>query len=655
MERCIRWVVVVVGTAVMLAGCRAPAPPPEPVAQPPRLTPQEQRHYSRAESQLRSPDPEVRERAAVALLSMDHPQGVEAVREAILRGEEPGVRLSAIRAAAFCVDHRCFEAVLAAVEDPDPQVRQEAAATLARFTRPEEIQAVMDYLEAPGTEPPQRQVLYRALGQGLALRAVPALLRGLRSPDEESRTAAWQALRHISRRDLPLDPEQWDQWWEANSHRTREDLLQEHLQASSGVLEARTGELQELRDQHEELAALVGEPGAETGKALLEALQSRHALVRRYAAFRLAGLPDERLAGLSLDEQRTYAVLRDALEDDQAQVRQNVMRLVQRVGGEYKDRLVKKALQDTDPSVLAMAAESVSEDTGPDAIARLEELLRDSADPEVRVAAANVLGKVGSAESRAVLVAALEDPEENVRWFAVEGLRKLGATQAVPRISEILQEDQSARVRAIAATALGELGQPAGVPALRQALSDPAERVRQKAAAALLLLAADNYERMRVIADAFREHGMLAEAREVLTRVVDSFGDTAEMQSRVNRTRMELAEIMKEQADFAGAAQVYQQLEAAGQADAELARAMTECWLRAGQPQQVVDAVQRWLKAPGAPPSARDAVVAAEQLMEANQQQAARAVLDAAETSLGAEPDPELAERIAALREQMQS
>ncbi len=585
---------------------------------------------------------------------MDHPRGVEAVRQAILRGEDPGVRVSAIRAAAFCVDHRCFAAVLAAVEDPHPEVQQEAASTLARFNRPDEVQAIMDYLEAPATEPPQRQLLYRALGRGLALRAVPALLRGLRSPDEQSRTAAWQALRHISRRDLPLDPEQWDQWWESNSHRTREDLLQEHLKASNGVLEARTEELEDLRDQHEELTALVGEPDAETGKALLKALQSRHALVRRYASFRLAGLPDERLAGLSLDDQTTYAILRDALDDDQPQVRQNVMRLVQRLEGEYKDRLVRRALRDTDPGVLAMAAESVSAGTGPEAIARLEQLLRESSHAEVRVAAANVLGKAGAADSRPVLVTALEDPEENVRWFAVEGLRKLGASQAVPRISEILQEDQSARVRAIAATALGELGQPAGVPALRQALSDPAERVRQKAAAALLLLAADNYERMRVIADAFSQHGMLAEAREVLTRVVGSFGGQAEMQSRVNRARTELADIMKEQADFASAAQVYQQLEAAGAADAELARAMTECWLRAGQPQQVVDAAQRWLESKDAPPHAVDALQAAEQLAEANHQQAATAVLDLVEASLGAEPDPELIERIAALRKQLQ-
>ncbi len=640
----------VVCSLVLLAGIFGCAGPAEQVPEGPVLTELERERFAQAESRLRSPDAEVRRQAAVALLSMDHPAGVQAVREALQRAQEPAVRASMVRAVEFCEDHRCFDAVLAATRDPAALVQEAAAQALARFTRPEEVEQMMALARAPETSPSQRELIYRALGNGLAVQAVPVLLEGLQSEREQTRLAAWGALRYISARDLPLDPPRWRAWWEANSHKSRKDVLEEHLRVASGELRAHSRRLEQLKEEREELMALVEAPERETLGLLLEALHSEHAVVRRYAAFRLAALPEGETPAGVLDDKRVYTLLRDALDAPEDSVRVNVMRFIQEAEGEYRNLLISKALQDENPEVLAMAAEGVSASAGQEAVPRLEELLRKSPHREVRVTVANMLGKVGSEESRSALMAALDDPAENVRWFAVEGLRKLGATRAVPRISEILRADESARVRAIAASTLGELGQPAGVPALRQALGDPVERVREKAASALLMLARGSCERMMVIAGAFRENGLREEARQVLERVIDRYGAEPGAGDRVAPARSKLAQMLKEKGDYAGAAALYRQLIASGHADAEVRAALIRCWMKAGQTERVVETLQEWLPAGTEPGMLELAVEVAGQFVEQNRMEEARALIESVETAAGQDIGEELKNRIEELK-----
>jgi len=621
---------------VALAGCAGQQQKPSEAAMP-TMTLAERQRYARAESRLLASDPAVRERAAVALLSMEHPSGLRAALQAMKSAEDPAARASIVRACAFLEDHRCFDAVLSAVEDPAPVVQEEAAAALARYTRPEEIEAIADYVRSPQSNARRRRLLYEALGEGLAISAVPVLIEGLQSSDDPSRTAALNALRRIANRDLPPDVETWQEWWETNSSKTREAILEEHLRDATAELDDYRAGMQNLEAQHRELMRLVSEPDAETVEMLLRSLQSRHLVVRRYASFRLAGLPQEHVGALSLDDRQVYTTLRDALDDPDAAIRRNVMKVVGSLEGEYKDNLVRKALQDEDPKLLVMAVDAASPTTGGKAVDRIKILLQDSPDPEVRVAAAGALGTLGDAESVPVLLTSLGDEEENVRWLAVEGLRKLEAVQAIPRISLVLQKDQSPRVRAIAASALGELGQPAGVPPLRQALQDASERVRQKAASALLQLATDSYERMMIIAEALRERGLLNEARQVLARVVVAFADAEGMAPKLAEARGELAEVMKLQGDYAAASAVYETLLNQGQGKAEARRNLVDSWLKAGDRERVVEALQEWI-APDADDDLLDlALEVAEMFVQNGREEEARLILQEIKEEAGTE------------------
>jgi HEAT repeat protein len=645
--------VFVIAAVVLLAGaagCGAPEPKAESAEQ--ERAARQQALAAQEEAQLRSADAVVRQQAAVSLLSMDYPPALSAVLDAMQAGEEPGVRISVIRAAGFCVDHRCFEALLGATADPVPEVRKEAAAALARFMRPEEVDAMTALVERGDTAPGQRQLIFTALGEGLAIRAVPVLLAGLRDGDANARLAALEALREVSNRQLPPDAAQWQRWWTENSRRTREDVLEDHLQALSRDLAVRTAQVNELTSQQEELMKLVNSAQPETPKLLLGALASRHALVREYSAGRLAALGQDAVRGLELDD-KDRAALQAGLADDSVHVRRNVMHFAAQSEADWRDDLVRKGLADDDPVVTATAIEAVRANLGPEATARLEQLLATSRSREVREAAANALGKVGSEASVPVLVGALDDGEENVRWFAVEGLRKLHTAQAVPRVSELLEKDPSARVREIAASTLGELGQPAGVPALSGALADRNDRVREKAASALLALATGNAEVMLVVADSFQEQGLLLPAEQVLTRVIEQYGGVEEMKGRLKAAYEQLAAVQKGQKEFAAAARTYEKLDVLSGGSARVRREMLDCWIQGGDVSGAAGAVGKWLQGPSDEQKAQMlelALDAAERLAASGHAQEAGAVLDLATKAAGPQPEPKAGARIEALR-----
>lgn len=634
-----------------LSGCRlfgAARPPAPPTAE---ITPQQQMRFAQAESRLGSPDARDRLQAAVALLSMDHPEGLEAVLRRMRSAEDPQVRVSMIRAAAFTEDPRTFDAILGQMEAPNPEVRRAAAHALARFTGEEQVQAVMQ--KADEADPERRRLLYEALGQGLALRAVPVLIEGLGAEQEEVRSAAVEALRRISDRDLGAEPQRWREWWKVNRYKSRKDVLEEHLRGMSNRLEASRQELQSLKEQQDQLMRLISTPQEETPEKLIRALSSAHGAVRRYAAFRLASLPTDRPSGRRIDEKTLYRALARALDDDSVEVRQNVLQFVLRVEGDYRDQLIEKALQDEEPDVLSLAVGAVSEQMGEEVVARLEELLRTSPHAEVREAAANMLGKIGSEESVPALTAALDDEAANVRWFAIEGLRKLGAVEAMPRISQMLDEDEDPRVREIAATTLGELGQPGGVPALRRALRDPRERVRQKAAAALIMLARDSYERMMVIAGALREEGLHAEAREVLNRVIETYREKEGMHEQVVRAYRALGQVQRTQQDYAAAAQTYQQLDEFANGELETRRKVLTNWLDAGQPARAVAALEAWFAVPETPVGTdmlQVGLEAAERMFREGNEQEGGAVVELVAEAAGEEVPPDLQVRITRLQ-----
>lgn len=108
---------------------------------------------------------------------------------------------------------------------------------------------------------------------------------------------------------------------------------------------------------------------------------------------------------------------------------------------------------------------------------------------EQRRTAVRVLVEMRDPETLDALVAALRDPEAEVRSEAARGIGGSRDTSAGDALDTVLKTDPDAGVRTAAAEGLGLMGDRASADALADALEhDPDERVRRAAAGALALM-----------------------------------------------------------------------------------------------------------------------------------------------------------------------
>lgn len=108
--------------------------------------------------------------------------------------------------------------------------------------------------------------------------------------------------------------------------------------------------------------------------------------------------------------------------------------------------------------------------------------------PEVRAAAASLLGAVGGAEAASRLVDLLDDPDPDVRAAAAFALGRMRHWPAGSRLAAVL-EDSSWAPRRAAALALRSIGGP-GMLLLRRAAASPVQRASDIALLALDMPAA---------------------------------------------------------------------------------------------------------------------------------------------------------------------
>jgi HEAT repeat protein len=113
--------------------------------------------------------------------------------------------------------------------------------------------------------------------------------------------------------------------------------------------------------------------------------------------------------------------------------------------------------------------------SGPDAIDedQLAEQIRSEKDPLVRLEIVRTLAHVPTPTSGAVIAAALQDPDVDVRVTACQEIGKIGGEEASRLLGSTLASDTSVDVRIAATKALGHMRDPQAVPLLVVALEDP--------------------------------------------------------------------------------------------------------------------------------------------------------------------------------------
>lgn len=132
-----------------------------------------------------------------------------------------------------------------------------------------------------------------------------------------------------------------------------------------------------------------------------------------------------------------------------------------------------------DPNARAWAVRAIARLDQRNGLDALESALQDPA-PEVRLAAADELGRKGGARAVNDLVSAISgEKSPGVRQTMAFWLGTSGSAAAVTALGQVLASDPNPNVRAEAAQGLRRQGTASALSALKQGRSDQDARVRQ--------------------------------------------------------------------------------------------------------------------------------------------------------------------------------
>jgi len=198
-----------------------------------------------------------------------------------------------------------------------------------------------------------------------------------------------------------------------------------------------------------------------------------------------------------------------------------------------KAKAFTRALSADVPELRMAAANALGRLDQADVVPKLAERF-DDPDPRVRARAARSAGKIGDSRATDPLGAVLTDPKAAVRREAAEALGNIGNRQALQALLP-LYEDDDERVRNIAVGAFGNFGNDRPVDYLIEALSDDSPGVRRTAVYSLIeLLSNVPTEQSHDIRDTVVEKLSSRDDRSVVLPLVEILEESTQDAQRRN-------------------------------------------------------------------------------------------------------------------------
>jgi HEAT repeat protein len=192
-----------------------------------------------------------------------------------------------------------------------------------------------------------------------------------------------------------------------------------------------------------------------------------------------------------------------------------------------------KALDADVPELRMAAANALGKLEKTDVLPQLVDTLEDS-DPRVRARAARALGKLGDARACEPLIERLQDPSGEVRREAAEALGVIGNRQALNALLDMF-DDERPVIRRIAVGAMGNFGNARPVDGLIEALSDEDTSVRRTAVYSIIeLLSNVPTDQSHQIRETVVEKLSETDDRSVLVPMVDILEESTQNRQRRN-------------------------------------------------------------------------------------------------------------------------
>jgi HEAT repeat protein len=192
-----------------------------------------------------------------------------------------------------------------------------------------------------------------------------------------------------------------------------------------------------------------------------------------------------------------------------------------------------QALDADVPELRMAAANGLGRLEQTDSVPKLAECFEDS-DPRVRARAARSAGKIGDSRATGPLESLLTDPKAAVRREAAEALGNIGNRQALRTLLPMYEDDDE-QVRRIAVGAFGNFENDNPVDYLVEALSDDSAAVRRTAVYSLVeLLSNVPSDRSHDIRDTVVEKLSNEDDRSVVVPLVEILAESTQAAQRRN-------------------------------------------------------------------------------------------------------------------------
>src|SRR3989338_1718104 len=355
--------------------------------------------------QLHSNDPTIRSSAAVSLLGLNFQDAQEPMVGILKdRKENEDIKVSIIKAFGFVGDDSATDIMIELLDSESISLQTAAAETLGVLKTRTSIRKMSEAMLDPQRSLNSKRLLAKALGNTNDRDAVEPLIKLLSVDDRVLRDVVKKSLEKITKQAIGKDSTWWNEWWERNRVKTREQWLEDIVlkqEENTKQFESKFEHLK-LEIAQKSIKLLDLRPDKSDPKPLIEAIKSEYPEIRIFAAKELVKIKDPSVIG----------VLIDATADKQEEVRIEVIQALGEIGDE---RAVK-------PLVYALGDESLV----------------------VREKSASALGKLGRPEAEEALISALNSNTNlSIVCAIIEALGQIRDTRAVEPLIAFLNHKEA--------------------------------------------------------------------------------------------------------------------------------------------------------------------------------------------------------------------
>lgn len=569
---------------------------------------------------LYSDDPAMRSSASISLLGLNLPAIYDSLIDILTNSANDDVRISLIKAFGFMGDDKALESMIELLDSENETLQIASANALENIKTRIAIKKMIDVLINTKNPINSRILIAGTLARTRSREAVKPLISLLESDNNDLRIAARDALVEITKQSEDNTIVFWQEWWDRNKVKTREQWLED-------IVDKLEEDVNKLRYQNSVLRSEVVQKTIkilETGKRkdniiqfiqLLDAIKSEYPEVRIFAARELLNHKTPDMAIIFIDlisdtngdiralAAKTVGEIGDvsglnslilALRDKEAKVRESAARALGKLGSKKAVTDLLSALNDKENSVTCVVAEALGEIKANEAVETLIDLLSNEY-PIVKESAIVALGKIQDNRAIEPLINSLKDDEERIRWYAADSLGKIGVKKATLPLIALLS-DKSARVRESAVTTLGQIGDESAVESLIKLLKDEDNRVAEKAASALSAIECKNFETLDNIVNAFYAGKDYNRSIEILKKQINNFKDLPEYSHALWQSKLKLVKSYFLLNNCQKAIQTYEELVIHFNDDIEIKHELVQCLKETNQHDKLLNFFSLWVE-----------------------------------------------------------